>query len=105
MDVRPDSSVYTFTILQVVQLAKLRWRCMPNDNKLQNMLGALSQPKELAARSGFGLSAFFFSAIAGLFSPGDSSSLLFLLTVGTAFPMIFGFFVHPIPWKLNHRAH
>ncbi|KAF4566261.1 hypothetical protein EYR36_011677 [Pleurotus pulmonarius] len=55
--------------------------------------------------SGFGLSAFFFSTIASLFSPGDTSSLLFLLTVGTAFPMIFGFFfVHPIPWKLNHRG-
>ncbi|KDQ23280.1 hypothetical protein PLEOSDRAFT_1049311 [Pleurotus ostreatus PC15] len=52
--------------------------------------------------SGFGLSAFFFSTVAGLFSPGDTSSLLLLLTVGTAFPMIFGFFfVHPIPWPTN----
>ncbi|KAF9493728.1 MFS general substrate transporter [Pleurotus eryngii] len=55
--------------------------------------------------SGFGLSAFFFSTIAGLFSPGDTSSLLLLLTVGTAFPMILGFFfVHPIPWKPNNRG-
>ncbi|KAL0948954.1 hypothetical protein HGRIS_009059 [Hohenbuehelia grisea] len=48
--------------------------------------------------SGFGLSAFLFSTIAHLAYPGDTSSLLFILAFGTAFPMVIGFFlVRPIP--------
>lgn len=48
--------------------------------------------------SGFGLSAFFFSTIAHLLSPGDTSSLLLILALGTSIPMTFGFFlVRPIP--------
>ena len=48
--------------------------------------------------SGFGLSAFYFSALAHLLFPGDTSSFLLLLAVGTSFPMILGFFlVRPIP--------
>ncbi|CDO76364.1 hypothetical protein BN946_scf185011.g28 [Trametes cinnabarina] len=48
--------------------------------------------------SGFGLSAFLFSTIAHTFFPGNTSSFLFVLAVGTALPMILGFlFVQPIP--------
>lgn len=48
--------------------------------------------------SGFGLSAFLFSTISHLFYTGNTSSFLFLLSMGTAFPMIMGFFlVRPIP--------
>ncbi|KAI0666143.1 major facilitator superfamily domain-containing protein [Trametes maxima] len=48
--------------------------------------------------SGFGLSAFLFSTIAHTFFPGNTSSFLLVLAVGTAFPMILGFFfVRPIP--------
>ncbi|KAI0771714.1 MFS general substrate transporter [Trametes elegans] len=48
--------------------------------------------------SGFGLSAFLFSTIAHTFFPGNTSSFLFVLAVGTALPMILGFlFVRPIP--------
>lgn len=48
--------------------------------------------------SGFGLSAFFFSALAHLFFPGDVGSLLLLLALGTSLPMIGGYFVvRPIP--------
>ncbi|EDQ98764.1 uncharacterized protein LACBIDRAFT_192361 [Laccaria bicolor S238N-H82] len=48
--------------------------------------------------SGFGLSAFLFSTISHLFYAGNTSSFLFLLSMGTAFPMIMGFFlVRPIP--------
>ncbi|KAH8115676.1 MFS general substrate transporter [Phellopilus nigrolimitatus] len=48
--------------------------------------------------SGFGLSAFFFSTIAHVLYPGDTSSFLLLLALGTCFPMILGFFfVRPIP--------
>ncbi|KAJ4479063.1 major facilitator superfamily domain-containing protein [Lentinula aciculospora] len=48
--------------------------------------------------SGFGLSAFLFSAIAHLAFPGNTSSFLLLLALGTSFPMLVGFiFVRPIP--------
>jgi hypothetical protein len=48
--------------------------------------------------SGFGLSAFFFSAIAHLFFPGDVAGLLLLLALGTSLPMIGAYFiVRPIP--------
>lgn len=47
--------------------------------------------------SGFGLSAFFFSTVSHFF-PGDTSSFLLLLALGTSAPMIIGFFfVRPIP--------
>ncbi|THH01153.1 hypothetical protein EW145_g6962 [Phellinidium pouzarii] len=65
---------------------------------------AKSFPDEMRASttglvlSGFGLSAFFFSAIAHILYPGDTSSFLLLLALGTSFPMIIGFFlVRPIP--------
>ena len=48
--------------------------------------------------SGFGLSAFYFSAILGLLCPGDTSSLLLFLAPGTSFPMILVYFlVRPVP--------
>ncbi|KAH9853298.1 MFS general substrate transporter [Lenzites betulinus] len=48
--------------------------------------------------SGFGLSAFLFSTIAHAIFPGNTDSFLLMLAVGTALPMIFGFFfVRPIP--------
>ena len=48
--------------------------------------------------SGFGLSAFLFSFISRIFFPGDTSSFLLILAVGTACPMIMGhFLVRPIP--------
>lgn len=49
--------------------------------------------------SGFGLSAFLFSFISRIFFPGDTSSFLLILAVGTACPMIMGhFLVRPIPF-------
>ena len=48
--------------------------------------------------SGYGLSAVFFSSIAGWFFPGDTSLLLLVLALGTSLPMIMGFFlIRPIP--------
>lgn len=48
--------------------------------------------------SGFGLSAFLFSTLAHVLYPGDVSSMLLLLSLGTSLPMILGFFfVRPIP--------
>ncbi|KAI8984864.1 MFS general substrate transporter [Trametes punicea] len=48
--------------------------------------------------SGFGLSAFLFSTIAHTFFPGNTSSFLLVLAIGTALPMILGFiFVRPVP--------
>lgn len=48
--------------------------------------------------SGFGLSAFFFSALSRALYPDDTSSFLLTLALGTSFPMILGFFlVRPIP--------
>ncbi|KAJ8490028.1 hypothetical protein ONZ45_g13353 [Pleurotus djamor] len=50
--------------------------------------------------SGFGLSAFLFSAIASLAFPGDTSALLLFLAIGTATPLIMGyFFIRPIPFS------
>ncbi|KAG1740293.1 major facilitator superfamily domain-containing protein [Suillus lakei] len=40
--------------------------------------------------SGFGLSAFFFAAIASVAFPGDTSALLLVLGLGTAMPMLLG---------------
>jgi len=40
--------------------------------------------------SGFGLSAFFFSAIASIAFPGDISALLLVLALGTTIPMLLG---------------
>ena len=48
--------------------------------------------------SGFGLSAFLFSTIAHTLFPGNTSEFLLVLAVGTALPMILGFFfILPIP--------
>ena len=48
--------------------------------------------------SGFGLSAFLFSTISHIFFAGSVSSLLLVLSFGSSFPMILGFFfVRPIP--------
>ncbi|KAF8632395.1 hypothetical protein AX17_004836 [Amanita inopinata Kibby_2008] len=56
--------------------------------------------------SGFGLSAFLFSTVARIVFPGDTASFLLLLSLGTAFPMIMGFFlVRPIPLPPSTRKH
>ncbi|KAJ3854602.1 major facilitator superfamily domain-containing protein [Lentinula lateritia] len=56
--------------------------------------------------SGFGLSAFLFSAIAHLVFPGNTSSFLLLLSLGTSFPMLVGFiFVQPIPLPPSEAHH
>ncbi|KAJ6473175.1 major facilitator superfamily domain-containing protein [Mycena sanguinolenta] len=48
--------------------------------------------------SGFGLSAFFFSTVAHILFPGNTSSFLLLLSLGTALTTIIGlFFVRSIP--------
>lgn len=48
--------------------------------------------------SGFGLSAFFFSSIAHLLFPGNTSAFLLVLALGTSFPMLIGFFfLRPVP--------
>ncbi|KIJ58855.1 hypothetical protein HYDPIDRAFT_101889 [Hydnomerulius pinastri MD-312] len=48
--------------------------------------------------SGFGLSAFWFSMLAHLLFPGDTSAFLLILALGTAIPMLVGLFiVRPIP--------
>ncbi|KAJ7166002.1 major facilitator superfamily domain-containing protein [Mycena filopes] len=43
--------------------------------------------------SGFGLSAFFFSTLAHILFPGDTSSFLLLLSLGTALTTVLGFFL------------
>nr|GAT50695.1 predicted protein [Mycena chlorophos] len=56
--------------------------------------------------SGFGLSAFFFSTLAHLFFPGDTSSFLLVLSAGTAFTTIIGFFfVRAIPLAAADMEH
>ncbi|KIJ05559.1 hypothetical protein PAXINDRAFT_93298, partial [Paxillus involutus ATCC 200175] len=51
--------------------------------------------------SGFGLSAFWFSTIAHVFFPGDTSAFLLVLALGTAIPMLIGLFtIRPIPLPL-----
>lgn len=50
--------------------------------------------------SGFGLSAFFFSSVSHILFPGNTSDFLLVLGLGTAIPMIFGFFfvrIIPLP--------
>ena len=48
--------------------------------------------------SGYGLSAFLFSTISHIFFAGSASPLLLLLSLGSSFPMIVGFFfVRPVP--------
>jgi len=48
--------------------------------------------------SGYGLSAFIFSAIAHTFFPGDTSALLRLLAFGTSIPILLALFVvRPVP--------
>ena len=48
--------------------------------------------------SGYGLSAFLFSTLSRLFFAGNTSSFLLLLSIGTAIPMVIGFFlIRPIP--------
>ncbi|KAJ7618509.1 major facilitator superfamily domain-containing protein [Roridomyces roridus] len=56
--------------------------------------------------SGFGLSAFFFSTIAHILYPGDTSSFLFLLACGTALATLTGFFfVRAIPLAATEIEH
>lgn len=56
--------------------------------------------------SGFGLSAFFFSAVGHLVSGGDAGGLLLLLTFGTGLPIfIASFIVQPVPpFNSDYRA-
>ncbi|GBE79045.1 predicted protein [Sparassis crispa] len=56
--------------------------------------------------SGFGLSAFLFSTIAHVVFPGDTSSFLLVLAIGTSLPMVLGFFlVRPIPLPFSELTH
>ena len=49
--------------------------------------------------SGFAFSSFIFSVTAGAFFPGNTSGFLLLLAVGTAIPMVLGWFlIHPCPY-------
>ncbi|KAI0030402.1 major facilitator superfamily domain-containing protein [Vararia minispora EC-137] len=48
--------------------------------------------------SGFGFSAFFFSTLSHILFPGNTSDFLLVLALGTALPMVLGFFfVRPLP--------
>ena len=48
--------------------------------------------------SGFGLSAFFFSALAHMLYPGNTSSFLLFLSLATSLPVIIGFLtIRPVP--------
>ncbi|KIK91177.1 hypothetical protein PAXRUDRAFT_831061 [Paxillus rubicundulus Ve08.2h10] len=52
--------------------------------------------------SGFGLSAFWFSTIAHVFFPGDTSAFLLVLALGTAIPMLIGLFtIRSVPLPLS----
>jgi hypothetical protein len=54
--------------------------------------------------SGFGLSAFFFSAIAYYAFPGNTAGFLALLAVGASGPMILGWmFVRIVPESLEYQ--
>ena len=56
--------------------------------------------------SGYGLSAFLFSAISHLYFAGGASQLLLLLSLGSSFPMMLGyFFVRPIPLPEENPNH
>ena len=49
--------------------------------------------------SGFGLSAFVFSTVAHAVFPGNTSDFLLTLAVGTATPMVLGWFlIRPYPY-------
>ncbi|KIK22453.1 hypothetical protein PISMIDRAFT_102363 [Pisolithus microcarpus 441] len=53
--------------------------------------------------SGFGLSAFFFSTIAHILFPGDTSALLLLLSLATSIPMLVALFtMRPVPLPQTH---
>ncbi|KAF8629470.1 hypothetical protein AX15_003432 [Amanita polypyramis BW_CC] len=55
--------------------------------------------------AGFGLSAFLFSTISHIYFPGDTSTFLLMLALGTSFPMIMGIFlVRPIPLPPSART-
>ena len=57
-----------------------------------------SSTASIRDRSGYGLSAFLFSTIAHIFFTGSTSTLLLVLSLGSSFPMILGFFfVRPVP--------
>lgn len=48
--------------------------------------------------SGFGLSAFFFGTLSNWLFPGDTSSFLLFLALGTSLPVIVGFLtIRPVP--------
>ncbi|KZV69069.1 MFS general substrate transporter [Peniophora sp. CONT] len=56
--------------------------------------------------SGFGLSAFLFSTISHILFPGNTSDFLLVLALGTALPMVLGFFVvRPIPLPPHQQSH
>ncbi|KAK0492757.1 major facilitator superfamily domain-containing protein [Armillaria luteobubalina] len=56
--------------------------------------------------SGFGLSAFLFSSIAHFAFPGDTSSFLLVLSLGTALPEVVGyFFIRPIPLPASEQRY
>ncbi|TFK53323.1 MFS general substrate transporter [Heliocybe sulcata] len=56
--------------------------------------------------SGFGLSAFFFSTIAHIAFPGNTSDFLLVLAIGTSLPMVIGYFlVRPVPLPPVEPAH
>lgn len=56
--------------------------------------------------SGFGLSAFLFSTISHVLFPGNTSDFLLVLALGTALPMVLGFFVvKPIPLPPHQQSH
>ncbi|KAF7368354.1 NmrA domain-containing protein [Mycena venus] len=55
--------------------------------------------------SGVGLSGFFFSTLAHILFPGNTSSFLLLLSLGTALTIIIGFFlVRPIPLSASEGS-
>ncbi|KAI6106166.1 major facilitator superfamily domain-containing protein [Pisolithus croceorrhizus] len=55
--------------------------------------------------SGFGLSAFFFSTIARILFPGDTSALLLLLSLATSIPMLVALFtMRPVPLPQTYPA-
>ncbi|KAJ8522776.1 hypothetical protein ONZ45_g655 [Pleurotus djamor] len=55
--------------------------------------------------SGFGLSAFIFSTIAHLAFPGNTSSFLLVLAIGTSLPMLLGFFfIRVVPVETNDAS-
>lgn len=56
--------------------------------------------------SGFGLSAFLFSSIAHFAFPGDTSSFLLVLSLGTALPEVVGyFFIRPVPLPASEQRY